>query len=134
MNNNLRAINPLIYHAEVPHALYRDDSPPADGEKRKFYRGYRLREDSRSNKKANPKVEIHDLLRNQFTNVICKVNPSLRFRDMASFYNIHIAALSKDETVCTLDMFQQCSISYCKKTHCKAMDEEVKHMVNMLDK
>ena len=46
-------------------------------------------EDSRVNKKSKPKVEIHDLLKKQFTNVIWKVNPSLRFRYLASFCNIH---------------------------------------------
>ena len=50
----------------------------------------KYREDSRSNNRENPKMEIHDLLRKQFTNGICKVNPYLRFRDLASFYNVHI--------------------------------------------
>ena len=33
MKNNLRGRNPLIYHAEVLLALYRDDSSPASGQK-----------------------------------------------------------------------------------------------------
>ena len=69
-NNNLRVQNPLIYHAEVPLTLYRDDSPPAAGGKLKFDREYKHREDSRRKKKANTKVEIHDLLRKHFTNGI----------------------------------------------------------------
>ena len=31
MKNSLRVQNPLIYHAEVPLTLYRDDSPPSSG-------------------------------------------------------------------------------------------------------
>ena len=91
-------------------------------------------EESCSNKKANPKVEIHDLLRKHLTNGIWKFNLSLRFRDMASLCNVHTSALSKDDKVCTLGMFQRCSIPYCKKTHRKAIYEEAKHMVNALGK
>ena len=126
--------NLFIFNAEVPLVLYRDDSPPADGEKRKFYRGYRLREDSRSNKKANPKVEIHDLLRKHFTNGIWKIILYLCFRDLASSCNVHTSAPSKDEKVCTFGILQQCSQPYCKKTHIKATYEEAKHMVNILNK
>ena len=32
MKNNICARNPLIYHAEVPIALYGEDSPPKSGE------------------------------------------------------------------------------------------------------
>ena len=85
MNNNLRAQNPLIYHAEVLLALYIDDSPPAYGGKRKFEREEKPMEDSRGNKKAKPEVEIYDLLKKHFTNGIWKLNPSLRFMDLASF-------------------------------------------------
>ena len=46
-------------------------------------------EDSRVNKKSKTKVEIYDLIRKHFTNGIWKVNPALRFRDMASFCNVH---------------------------------------------
>ena len=63
-------------------------------------------EDSLGNKKANHKLEIHDLLRKHFTNGIWKVNLSLRFRDMASFCNVHTSALSKYNKVCTLGMLQ----------------------------
>ena len=45
-------------------------------------------EDIRSNKKAKPKVEIHDLIKNKFTKGIWKVNPYIRFRDLASFCNV----------------------------------------------
>ena len=79
-------------------------------------------EDRRGNKNSKTKVEIHDLLRKHFTNIIWKVDPSLRFRDLASFCNIHTSALSKDDKVCTLGMFQICSRPYCKKSHCKATD------------
>ena len=48
----------------------------------KFDREDNPMEDSLSKKKANPKVEIHDLLRKHFTNGIWKVNPHLRFRDL----------------------------------------------------
>ena len=84
-NNNLCAQNTLIYHEDFPLALYRDDSPPSAGKKRKFNREDKTKEYSRSNKKVNPKLEIHDLLRKHFTNGICKVNPYLHFRDLASF-------------------------------------------------
>ena len=63
-------------------------------------------EDSRGNKKAKPKVEINDLLRKHFTNGIYKFNPSLHFRDLSSFCNVRTSALSKDDKVCTIDMFQ----------------------------
>ena len=89
MKNNLRAQNPLIYHAEVLLALYIDDSPPAYGGKRKFEREVKPMEDSRGNKKAKPEVEIYDLLKKQFTSGIWKVNPYLRFRYLSSFYNVH---------------------------------------------
>ena len=89
MKNNLRAQNPLIYHVEVPLAIYIDDYPPVAGQKRKFDRDEKPMEDIRGNKEAKTKVEIHDLLRKQFTNGICKVNPYLRFRDLASFCNVH---------------------------------------------
>ena len=85
MKNNPHARNPLIYHAEVPLALYRDDSLPADRKKLKFDREDKPMEDSRGNKNANPKVEIHELLRKHFTDSIWKVNLYLHFRDMASF-------------------------------------------------
>ena len=64
-------------------------------------------EDSCGNKKANPKVEIHDLLRKHFTNGIWKVNPYLRFRDLSGFCNFHTSVLSKDDNVCTLGVFQR---------------------------
>ena len=79
-------------------------------------------------------MKIHDLLRKHFSNGIWKVNPSLLFRCMAGFCNFHTSALSKDNKVCTLGMFQRCSSPYCKKTHRKATDEESKHMINVLDK
>ena len=62
-------------------------------------------EDSRGNKKAKPNVEIHDLLKKQFTHGIWKLNLSLRFRDLARFCNVHTSALSKYDKVCTLGMF-----------------------------
>ena len=107
MKNNPRARNPLIYHAEVPLALYRDDSSPTYGQICRFDREDKHIEDIRGNKKAKPKVEIHDLIRKHFRNGIWKVNPSLRFRDMASFCNIHTSALSKGDNICTLGMFQR---------------------------
>ena len=64
MKNNLRRRNPFIHHAEVLLVLYRYYYPPVSGGKRKFNREDKPRENIRSNKKANPKVEIHDLLRN----------------------------------------------------------------------
>ena len=57
-------------------------------------------------RRKNPKVEIHDLLRKHFTNGIWKFYPSLRFRDLVSFCDFHTSALSKDNNVCTLGMFQ----------------------------
>ena len=89
----------------MPLALYRDDYSPASGKKGKFDREDKSREDNSSNKKANPKEEIHDLLSNHFTNEIWKVNPYLQFRDLASFCNVHTSALSKYDKVCTLGMF-----------------------------
>ena len=91
-------------------------------------------EDSRGNKKAKTKVEIHDLLRKHFTNGIWKIILYLCFRDLASSCNVHTSAPSKDEKVCTFGILQQCSQPYCKKTHSKATYEEAKNMVNILDK
>ena len=126
--------NLFIFNAEVPLVLYRDDSPPAAGQKRKFGREDKPMEDRRRNKKAKLNVEIHGLLRNHFTNGIWKVNIYLRFRDLSSFCNVQTSALSKDDKVFTLGMFQQCSRPYFKKTHRKATDEESKHMFNIMDK
>ena len=109
-------------------------SPPAAGQKRKFDREDKPMQDICGNKKAKPKVEIHDLLKKHFTNGIWKVNPYLRFRDLTSLCNIHTSALSKDNKVCTIDMFQQFSSPYFKKTHRKVTDEEAKHMINKMDK
>ena len=91
-------------------------------------------EDIRGNKKPKPNMEIHDLLRKHFTNGIWKVNPTIHFRDLASFWNVHTSELPKDEKLCTLGTFQRCSIPYYKKTQRKATYEESKHMVNILDK
>ena len=66
MKNNIRARNPLLYNAEVPLDLYRYDSSTAAGGKGKFDREEKPVEDSCGNKKANPKVEIHYLLRKHF--------------------------------------------------------------------
>ena len=63
--SNLRAQNPLIYHAEVPISLYGEDSLPAAGQKSKFSTEDKPMEDSQEKKKAKPKVEIHDLLKKQ---------------------------------------------------------------------
>ena len=93
MKNNLRAQNPLVYHAEVPLVLYKYDPPSAAGQKGKFDREEKPMEESRGNNKSNPKVKIHDLLKKHFTNGIWKVNPSLRFRYLASFCNLHTSAL-----------------------------------------
>ena len=103
MKNNLCVQNPFIYHTEAPLSLYRDDYPPTAGQKRKFDREDKPVEDSRGNKKAKPKVEIHYLLNKNFTNGIWKVNPSLRFRDLASLCNVHTSALSKYDKICTID-------------------------------
>ena len=134
MKSNFRAQNPLIYHTEVPLALYRDYALPADGKNRKFDREDKPMKDICGNKKAKTKVEIHELLRNHFTYGIWKVNPYLRFRDLASFCNVHTSALSKDNNICTLGMFQRCYSPYCKNTHCKTTYEEATHIVNILDK
>ena len=134
MNNNLRAQNPLIYYEEVPLALYWDDSPPTAGEKSKFDREDKPREYSRSNNKANPKVKIHDLLRKNFTNGIWEVNLSLRFRDLASFFNVHTSALSMEDKLFTLGLSHLWSSPYCKNTNLKATYEEAKHMINILEK
>ena len=91
-------------------------------------------EDSRGNKKAKPKVEIHDLLKKHFTNVIWKVNPYLSFRYLESFSNVYTSAILNNNKVCTLGMFQKCSIPYWKKTHRKATYEEAQHKVNILNK
>ena len=79
-------------------------------------------------------MEINDLLKKHFTNGIWKVNPSLCFTDLEIFCNIHTSAISKYYNVFTLCMVQQCSIPYYKKTHPKSTDEQVQHMVNILDK
>ena len=91
-------------------------------------------EESHGKNKVKPKLEIPDLLKKHFTNGIWKVNPYLRFRYLASFCNVHTSAISKDDKVCTISMFQRCYRPYYKKTHHKATDEEAKHMVNVLDK
>ena len=107
MRNNLRAQNPLIYRAEVPLALYSDDYPPAAGGKRRFDREDKPGEYSLINNKTNPKVIIHDLLRNHFTNFIWKVNLSLHFRDLERFFKVHTSAISRYGKLFTLGMFQQ---------------------------
>ena len=99
MKKNLCAKNPLICHAEVPFALYRYDSLPQVGQKHKFDREYKPMEDSRDNKKAKPKVEVHRLLKKHFTNGIWKVNPYIRFRYLESFCNVHTSDLSKEDKV-----------------------------------
>ena len=91
-------------------------------------------EESFGYKKVKPKVELHELLKKHFTNGIWKVNPYLHFRDLASFCNVHTSALSKDNKVFTLGIFQQCSIPYWNKTYRKATYEEANHMVNVPDK
>ena len=91
----------------MPITLYGEYSLSAAGQKRKFNREYKPMEDSSGNKKSNPKVEIHDLIKKHFINVIWKVNTSLLFRDLSSFYNVHTSVLSKDDKVCTLGMFQK---------------------------
>ena len=89
---------------------------------------------SRGNKKAKPKVEIHDLLNKHSTNGIRKLNPYLHFRDLASFCNAHTSDISNENKLWTLGMFQQFPIPYCKKIQCKATYEEAKNMVNIFDK
>ena len=117
----------------APRPIYRW-LPACSWEKRKLDREDKHMEDSQFNNKAKPKVEINDLLRKHFTNGIWKVNLSLRFRDLASFWYVHTFALSKENKVCTLGMFQSCSRPYCKKTYHKATYEEAKHMFNIMDK
>ena len=63
MKNNLRAQNPLIYHAEVPISLYGEDSSLAARQKRNSNREEKPMEESRGNKKFKSKVEIYDLLK-----------------------------------------------------------------------
>ena len=55
-------------------------------------------------------------------------------RGLEILCNIHTSELSKYYKVFTLGMFKRWSIPYCKDIHCKAKDEEAKHMVNILDK
>ena len=108
MKNNLRVWNPLIYHKEFLIAFYGEDSPHAAGQKIKFNREEKSMEYSRGNKKAKPKVEMHDPLKNHSTNGIWKVKPYLHFKDMEIFCNFNTSDLSKYDKVCTLDTFQQC--------------------------
>ena len=63
-------------------------------------------EEIHGNKKSKPEVEIHYLLKKQFTNGIWKVNPPLRFRDLASFCNVHTLSISKEDKVCTIGMLE----------------------------
>ena len=60
---------------------------------------------SRGNKKAKPKVEIHDLFKKHFSNGIWKFNPYLHFRDLEIFCNVHTSKQSKEDKVCTIGMF-----------------------------
>ena len=87
----------------------REMTPRSHLVKKKFNREDKSMEESRGNNKAKLKVEIYDLLKKHFTNVIWKENPSLRFIYMSIFCNVHTSALSKYEKVCTLGMLQQCS-------------------------
>ena len=105
MKNNIHACDSLIYHAEVLITLYGEYSPPTYGHKRKPYKYNKPVEDSFSNKKVKPKVEIRELLKKHFTNGICKVNPYLCFRCIASFRNVHISDLSKDNKFPTRDLY-----------------------------
>ena len=66
----IHALNILIYHVEVPIALYGEDSIHTVGHKRKSYRHEKPMEDIHGNKNSKPKVEIHDILKKHFTNGI----------------------------------------------------------------
>ena len=72
--------------------------------------------------------------RNNFNNGIWKVNPYLHFKDLESFCNIHTSALSKNNKVCTIDMFQHFSRPYCKNIHLNKTYENDKQMIDILYK
>ena len=139
MKNNIRARSPLIYHIEVPAALYEDDSKKTTGIKRAIddqsgpITGKETGKDNEKPKRT--KVQLHDLLLKHFVKGIWSFNPKIRFREMCKYCNVPVASLHKDPTTCFLGMFNRCSYrSKCNKIHRMATTEEAQHIVNLLDK
>ena len=137
MKNNIRARSPLIYHIEVPSALYEDDTKPSATGKRTIEQqaGTSSKDTESPTKPKRTKVQLHDLFLKHFTKGIWSFNPKIRFREMCKFCNVPVASLHKDPKTCFLGMFNRCSYgSKCNKIHRMATDEEATHIVNLLDK
>ena len=139
MKNNIRARSPLIYHIEVPAALYKDDSKKTTGkqtiaDQSGAIAGKESGKDSK-NKTKRAKVQLHDIFIKHFTKGIWSFNPKIRFREMCKFCNVPVASLHKDPTTCFLGMFNRCSYgAKCNKIHRMATTGEAQPIVNLLDK
>ena len=136
MKHNIRAKNPLIYHAETPSALYNESSKDTklSGDKRKAIVTTEETEKGDESKKK-PKVHMHELLVKNFKNGIWKYNPRLRLREICNYCNVAVSSLNKDPKACLLAMFGRCNYgTRCYKTHRTATDAEAQHMSNLLEK
>ena len=135
MKHNIRAKNPLIYHAETPSALYNEPSKDTklSGEKRK--RITTTDEPEKEEIKKKPKVHMHELLVKNFKNGIWRYNPKLRLREICNFCNVSVSSLNKDPKACLLAMFGRCNYgTRCYKTHRAATDAEAQHISTLLEK
>ena len=139
MKNNIQARSPLIYHIEVPAALYNKDTKPnktsTKGTVDKQPGRTTGKETESPTKPKRSKVQLHDLFIKHFTKGIWSYNPKIKFRKMCKFCNIPVASLRNDPKTCFLGMFNCCSYrSKCNKIHRMAMNKEAMHIVNLLDK
>lgn len=135
MKHNLRAKNPLIYHAETPSALYEektDTTSTKAGTKRKIET---TMEEQKDDQRKKPKAQIHELLAKNFKNGIWKYNPRLRIKEICNFCNVSVSSLNTDPKACLLAMFGRCNYgNRCIKTHRTATDEEAQHISTLLEK
>ena len=134
MKHNIRAKNPLIYHAETQSALYEDTTKPTkSGTKRKMVD---TSTDNATDKvKPKPKPQLYPLLAKNFKNGIWKYNPKLRLKEICSYCNVAVLSLNKDPKACLLAMFGRCNYGKrCFKTHRTATDEEAEHISTLLEK
>ena len=111
MKNNIRARSPLIYHIEVPTALYKEDTKASPG-KRKQGKTNIIdggTEPSAPKPPKKTKVQLHELFVKHFAKGVWAFNPKLKFREMCNYCNIPIASLHNDPLTCFLGMFNWCS-------------------------
>ena len=137
MKNNIRARSPLIYHIEVPTALYQDDTKGSTG-KRKVDETNIIdggTEPAAPKPPKKTKVQLHELFVKHFAKGVWAFNPKIKFREMCTYCNIPIASLHNDPSTCFLGMFNRCSYgAKCNKIHRMATTKEATHIVNLLDK